>query len=78
MVKHGFVPVVEYAVYDNVEDCGGDDISLGDTMFCWEGCSEETALSWDDGVCIPEVVQDSQCVVADTIVLENKECLFVV
>ena len=55
---HRLVPVMKYIVYDDVKDCRGDDVSLGDATFCWERCSKEAVLPWDYGVGVPEVVED--------------------
>jgi len=70
VILHGLVPVVEYTVYDNIKYRRGDDISLSDAAFCWERCSKETALSWDDGVGIPEGVEYAYSVVSSSIILE--------
>jgi len=67
---HGQVPVVQHTVYDNVENCRGDDISLCDASFCWEGISKEPALLWDYGMCVPEIVKYPYCIAAHTIVSE--------
>jgi len=47
----------EYIINDCVEYNGGDDVSLGDPTFGREGCSVEPALSWDNGMCIPDIVE---------------------
>jgi len=47
----------EFIINDCVEYSGGDDVSLSDPAFGWEGCPVEAVLSWDNGVCIPEVVE---------------------
>jgi len=56
---HGFIPLVNNGVNDDVEDSWRDDVALCDASFRWERCSKNSVLMGDDGVGVPEILKKS-------------------